>query len=144
MTENAHDRAEHFWHLANARLATIEELQGENKRLRSALSQAIAYLTPRVVSGKAGVALMPILHAAMDRAMVNGLTESETNATPSCAGLTVKPWTKWEGGEFPMHPHDTVEIRFDDGETVISMASAFDWEWMCNGKDGDIVAYRIL
>lgn len=76
--------------------------------------------------------------------MANGLTEAETNATPSCAGLTVKPRNIWTGGRRPVGCNETVEVQFRDGDTDIDIADAYDWEWSPRSSIADIVAYRVL
>lgn len=77
--------------------------------------------------------------------MANGLTQAETEATPSCSGLTVKPWTTWEGGTCPVDRNATVEIRYDgDPLGEIDKAGSYRWTWNDGGTRGDIVAYRVL
>jgi hypothetical protein len=127
-----------------------ELLRAENDCLRDALEKAIDYLAPRIVGGKVGVELMPTLKRALafraydEDTMENGLTRAETEATPSCAGLTVKPWTDWPGGACPVRWTETVEIRFRDGDTDIDFAQAYDWGWSKVSTVADIVAYRVL
>ena len=74
--------------------------------------------------------------------MANGLTRAETEASLSCAGLTVKPMIGWGGGDCPVSSTATVEIRFRDGDTDIDLAKSYDWSW-CDSV-ADIVAYRVL
>lgn len=50
-------------------------------------------------------------------------------------------WHDWIGGDLPVHPNDSVEVRFRDG-TDSGKMFACDLDWSNNGHITDIVAWR--
>lgn len=118
--------SEYVLSLIDETFASVPEVKAHHERMRSIAAK------------------LALLDAAMPSPL-NGLTEAETSAAASVAGLTVKPWTKWDGGRCPVSHFHTVEVRFDDGNTVIDRAGAFFWNWENDRSlGGDIVAYRVL
>lgn len=52
-------------------------------------------------------------------------------------------WIEWNGGECPVPPETTVEVRFRGGRTSNMDAPGADWRWSHHGEGSDIVAYRV-
>ena len=74
--------------------------------------------------------------------MVNGLTENETNATPSCEELLFQ-WRVAQGYQ-ATHDSDLVRVKFRDGTHDEDKAGAYDWGHGDVERDSDIVAYRLV
>lgn len=53
-------------------------------------------------------------------------------------------WIAWKGGECPVDPATTVQVRFHDGAVCSNVAGAYRWNHEWSGLGGDIVAYRIM
>jgi len=52
-------------------------------------------------------------------------------------------WTKWSGGEMPVHGHVLVEVRLRNGVVATDGASLFTWQRL-PGLDLDVVEYRAV
>lgn len=75
-------------------------------------------------------------------------------AKPSCGWPDMQPgvqrygmepeWVEWGGGECPVNPGASVEVRLRMGLESESIACAFDWGHNATySSDADIVAYRV-
>jgi hypothetical protein len=57
-------------------------------------------------------------------------------------------WIEWKGGECPVSPCQRINLQFRDGETYDETwridLRACQWDWMHDGKGGDIIAYRVV
>lgn len=53
-------------------------------------------------------------------------------------------WIKWAGGDCPVASDQWVEVKCHDGSAAVDQAGEFHWAWLFGGKEGDIVAYRIV
>jgi hypothetical protein len=57
-------------------------------------------------------------------------------------------WIEWAGGECPVEPETTVEVRFrmEKLGPMTEKASFFDWDWPESDPpyNDDIAAYRIV
>lgn len=52
---------------------------------------------------------------------------------------------KWTGGTCPVSPEVVVTVCFasDETNTKTRNAEDFRWEWVANGKGGDITGYYV-
>lgn len=50
-------------------------------------------------------------------------------------------WIEWSGGECPVEPMTTVELKFDDEQIETGVAKAYDWKDRST-PEFRIVAYR--
>jgi len=66
----------------------------------------------------------------------------ETADTPAPAPAD-DGWTKWKGGECPVHGGLLVDVRRRDGYVETGLSARF-WRWDHRGVANDIVAYRIV
>ena len=53
------------------------------------------------------------------------------------------PWIKWHGGECPVPPDATVEVKRRSG-TVLRPYRALNYYWQHYNDGGDVVEYRII
>jgi len=124
----------------------IMRVAGEAEEISNRLSTIYGEVSNTYGNGAIWDAMLTLRqlarHVVKSATMANGLTRAETKATPSCAGLTVKPWEEWHGDEKPVKSHDLVEVRFRNEGTEIDFANGFYWNHYGDGDD--IIAYRVL
>ncbi len=52
-------------------------------------------------------------------------------------------WIEFGGGQCPISEDRYIEVKFRNDEIESGYALNYDWEWMADDADNDIVAYRI-
>ena len=58
---------------------------------------------------------------------------------------TQSDWIEWKGGECPVSEGTRVDVRFRDGDIdEDGMAGIWNWDWVFDDSDINIVAYRVL
>lgn len=55
-----------------------------------------------------------------------------------------KAWTAWTGGQCPIDEGEYIEVMYRNDESEYGYACNYDWQWMEDDADNDIVSYRIL
>lgn len=99
--------------------------------------------------------------SAAEPTMLNGLTEAQTSATASVAGVDSQtpastgvvsqkpvevddnPWLPHNGGPCPVEPHALVDVRLREMVVVLERARAWRLRWLHQNNMGDIIEYRL-
>jgi len=74
---------------------------------------------------------------------IEALTANPLDLPKIDPSMVEPEWIEWHGGECPVTPEYTVEVRFRDGDVVRDDAP-HRWDWNHLDYHGDIVAYRVL
>lgn len=64
---------------------------------------------------------------------------------PDAVVEDIEPWIEWKGGIKNVNSCTLVDIRFRDGEELLStLAGVWNWRWTTGFSGSEIVAYRVV
>ncbi len=136
--------AEHDYHAIKAEFDALKADLASAKAEVEMAHSLLRIINEALERGETIPAIVPFLTSGVISPDDIKWAESVLASNPAAtAPAQDDGWLPWNGGECPVGGDTLVDVGFKDGDTNLRQSGG-DWEWYHDGRDDDIIKYRIV